>query len=103
MISINSTKNFFITFFRDHLATISSRTFDWIAGMFLHIATIPSYVAVMKGITDKLPNIDIVMFVWAALALMFVRSVIRHDVLNTVTIAGGFMLQAMFLALILFR
>ena len=100
---INKFKDLVVNFFVAHLAGISSRTFDWVAGLFLHIATIPSYVAVRKGVTDKLPNIDIVMFIWAALALMFVRSVIRKDILNVITIAGGFMTQAVFLALILFR
>lgn len=100
---INKFKDLVVNFFVTHLAGISSRTFDWVAGLFLHIATIPSYVAVMKGVTDKLPNIDIVMFIWAALALMFVRSVIRKDILNVITIAAGFMAQAVFLALILFR
>ena len=92
-------KNFILS----HVSTATSRTLDWVAGMFLHIATIPSYMAVMKGVTDKLPNIDIVMFVWASLAMMFIRSVLRKDTLNTVTIAVGFMIQAIFLAVILFR
>lgn len=100
---IEMLKHHCISFFRDHLSTVSSRTFDWLAALLLHVSTFPAYIAVIKGVTDNLPNVDIVLFVWAALALMFVRSVIRHDTLNVVTIALGFIMQAVFMALILFR
>lgn len=99
---IETLKDHCISFFRDHLSTVSSRTFDWIAALLLHVSTFPAYTAVIKGVTDTLPNLDIVLFVWTALALMFVRSVIRNDTLNVVTIALGFIMQAVFMAFILF-
>jgi hypothetical protein len=57
----------------------------------------------MAGITDKMPPIDLVLFMWAALVLFFVRSAILKDTVNLLTIGAGFIVNAVFLALILFK
>jgi hypothetical protein len=57
----------------------------------------------MSGLSDQLPPIDLVLMVWTALALLFVRAALIKDMLNIVTIGFGFMLQAGMVALIFFR
>jgi hypothetical protein len=82
---------------------VSSDFLGWLAILLLHAATLPGLVAVMSGLTDQLPPIDLVLMVWTALALLFVRAALIKDMLNIVTIGFGFMLQAGMVALIFFR
>jgi hypothetical protein len=82
---------------------VSSDFLSWLAILLLHAATLPGLVAVMSGLSDQLPPIDLVLMVWTALALFFVRAAVVKDMLNIVTIGFGFMLQAGMVALIFFR
>lgn len=86
-----------------HFMTVSSSTIGWIATVLLHCAFIPSIIAVLMGVSDKLPTVDVVLFVWIGLFLFFIRSIIVKDILNTVTGGIGFFVQAIFLALIVFK
>jgi hypothetical protein len=47
--------------------------------------------------------VDIILFMWLGLVLLFGRAVILRDLLNIVTIALGFVIQAVLMALILFQ
>ena len=82
---------------------LSSDFLGWLAILLLHAATIPGLIAVMTGLSDQLPPIDLVLMVWSALALMFVRAAVTKDMLNIITIGFGFMVQAGMVALIFFR
>jgi hypothetical protein len=82
---------------------LSSDFLGWLAILLLHAATIPGLIAVMTGLSDQLPPIDLVLMVWSALALMFVRAAVTKDMLNIITIGFGFMIQAGMVALIFFR
>lgn len=82
---------------------LSAESLEWVAILVLHGSTIPSLLAVMAGITDKLPAVDLVLMVWFGLALMFLKAAVRKDMLNMVTIGFGFLVQASVLALIFFK
>ena len=82
---------------------ISAETFGWLAVIVLHAATIPSLLAVMSGLTDKLPAVDLVLLVWSGLTLLFVKAAVQKDMLNVVTIGVGFIVQAVMMALIFFK
>ena len=82
---------------------ISAETFGWLAVLVLHAATIPSLFAVMSGLTDKLPSVDLVLLVWSGLTLLFVKAAVQKDMLNVVTIGFGFIVQAVMMALIFFK
>jgi hypothetical protein len=69
----------------------------------IHAATIPTLLALMTGLSDRTPNLDIVLFAWAGLVLMFLRAVVLKDLLNIITIGLGFIVQAVLMALILFK
>ena len=90
-------------FFTDHFKKITADTLGWMATIVLHCATIPSMIAMLAGLTDRLPTVDIVLFIWAGLALLFARAIILRDQLNIITIGTGFMAQATVMAFILFR
>lgn len=90
-------------FFRTKISHISAETFGWLAAIVLHASTLPSMLAVMSGLTDRLPAVDLVLLVWTGLALMFVKAAVQKDMLNVVTIGFGFIVQAMMMALIFFK
>lgn len=97
--NINELKEFIST----KLSVISAETFGWLAAIVLHAATIPSLLAVMAGLTDRLPGVDLVLLVWAGLTLMFIKAAVQKDMLNIVTIGVGFIVQAVMMALIFFK
>jgi hypothetical protein len=99
MIDLNQIK----TFVQTKISVISAETFGWLAVLILHSATIPSLLAMMSGLTDKLPGVDLVLLVWAGLTLLFIKATIQRDMLNIVTIGFGFIIQAALLALIFFK
>jgi hypothetical protein len=88
---------------RENVAHLSAETLGWIAVILVHMATIPTLVAVLTGLTEKLPPVDLVGLVWLGLFFFFVRSVIAKDLLNIITIGFGFFVQAMLCALIIFK
>ena len=99
MTNINQLKEFIQT----KISVISAETFGWLAVIVLHASTIPSLLAVMAGLTDRLPGADLVLLVWTGLTLLFVKATIQKDMLNIVTIGFGFIIQAVLMALIFFK
>ena len=93
----------FKTWTTSKVSHISAETFGWLAVLVLHAATIPSLLAVMSGLTDKLPGVDLVLLVWSGLTLLFVKAAVQKDMLNVVTIGVGFIVQAVLMALIFFK
>jgi hypothetical protein len=97
--NINQLKEFIQT----KISVISAETFGWLAAVVLHASTVPSLLAVMAGLTDRLPGVDLVLLVWIGLTLLFIKAAIQKDMLNIVTIGVGFILQAVLMALIFFK
>ena len=90
-------------FISEKFSHISAETLGWIAVIVLHAATVPSLLAVMAGLTDRLPGVDLVLLVWAGLSLLFIKAAVQKDMLNLVTIGLGFIIQAVMMALIFFK
>jgi hypothetical protein len=93
----------FKTSVKEAVGTLSSEALGWIAVLVLHAATIPSLLALMSGLSDTPPSVDLVLMVWTALTLLFVKAAVQKDMLNLVTIAIGFIAQAVIMALIFFK
>ena len=92
-----------IKFFTDHLGKISADTLGWLATIVIHCATVPTLLALLTGLSDHTPSLDIVLFTWAGLVLLFGRAIILRDMLNIITIGAGFIGQAVIMAMILFK
>ena len=90
-------------FFANSLATLSADTLGWLAAIVLHCATLPSFLALMTGLSDKTPGLDMILFLWGGLVLLFLRAVVLKDMLNIITIGFGFILQAGCMSLVLFK
>jgi hypothetical protein len=88
---------------KNYFSKLSAESLEWAAILVLHSATIPSLLAVMAGITDNMPAVDVVLMLWFGLALLFAKAAVKKDMFNIVTIGFGFMLQAIMMALIFFK
>lgn len=87
----------------EHAPKVSAEAMGWIAILLIHFATIPTMIAVLTGLTEKMPPVDMVLFSWVGLFFFFVKASIQKDLLNIVTIGFGFFVQAALLALIVFK
>ncbi len=96
---LSGIKNFFV----EKFSHISAEALGWVAVLVLHSATVPSLLAVMAGLTDRMPAVDLVLLVWAGLSLLFIKAAVQKDILNLVTIGAGFIIQAVMIALIFFK
>jgi hypothetical protein len=91
------------TWLEQHLPKVSADTLGWLAVILIHCATIPTLLALLAGLSDSVPNLDVVLFMWAGLVLLFFRAVVLRDLLNIITIGLGFITQAVIMAMILFK
>jgi hypothetical protein len=92
--------SYFVT---NHLGRISAHTLGWITIVLCHFASIPTLISILVGQTDRLPSVDIMMFIWAALITMFFKSLIERNFLYLATICLGFCAQVVLMGLILFK
>jgi hypothetical protein len=95
--------NLWVKNIKEHAPHVSAETMGWIAVILMHLATIPTMIAVLTGLTEKMPPVDLVLFSWTGLFCLFVKATIQKDILNIVTIGFGFFVQAAMLALIVFK
>ena len=93
----------FVAWLSHSLHTVSAETLGWMAVILIHGATIPTLLALLTGLSDNTPSVDIVLLMWGGLVLLFGRAVILKDSLNIITIGTGFIIQAVIMALILFK
>lgn len=91
----------FINFFLS-LNKPTADTFAWLSMVVLNCATIPSFLAIKSGLTDKMPPLDLVLILWTGLLLYFIRSAILKDMIMVVTLGIGFAIQAISLGIIFF-
>jgi len=102
-VDFDSARANITEFFKEHFHKVSADTLGWIAAIAIHFATIPTLLAALTGLTDRFPPVDMVLFIWGGLVLLFFRAVLLKDMLNIVTIGLGFVIQAVIMALMLFK
>jgi len=89
--------------FKEKITHLSAGTIHWMAVLCLLAVTAPNLIGLMLGITDTMPPIEMVLIVWSALGLFFMKAIIQRDSLNLITIGLGFMAQSAVMALIFFK
>ena len=87
----------------DKFSHLSAEGIGWLGIMFLHCATIPSILGLIFAISDNLPTLDVVMFIWVGLLFFFIKALIRKDMLSIITHGVGFFLQAVLLGVVVFK
>jgi hypothetical protein len=103
IVKLDALLNSLRAWLEQHLPKVSAETLGWLAVVVIHCATIPTLLALLTGLSDTVPNLDIVLFMWAGLILLFFRAVVLRDMLNIITIGLGFITQAVIMAMILFK
>jgi len=88
---------------KTHAPHVSAETMGWVAVILMHLATIPTLLAVLTGLTEKMPPVDLVLFAWTGLFCLFIKATIQKDILNIVTIGLGFFIQAGLMSMIIFK
>ena len=86
-----------------HVAPVSAETLGWLAVILIHAATLPTLLAVLAGLSDRMPSVDLVLLVWAGLSALFAQACVNRNMLQIITISVGFILQSSLMALIFFR
>jgi hypothetical protein len=92
-----------VKFFQEHLGHVSAHTLGWVTIILLHFASVPTLLAVLMAHSDRLPPVDLMVFVWAALVTLFFKSLIEKNFLYVATICLGFAAQTLLMGLILFK
>ena len=103
LVKLDAVLNSLRIWLEQHLPKVSAETLGWLAVVLIHSATIPTLLAILTGLSDRTPSLDIVLFVWAGLVLLFGRAIVLRDTLNIITIGAGFITQAVLMAMILFK
>ena len=92
-----------VEWLRAHIAPISAETLGWLSVIFLHAATVPTLIAILTGLSDRMPPVDLVLMVWAGLMALFAQAAVQRNLLIMITVTLGFVLQAGLMALIFFK
>jgi hypothetical protein len=92
-----------IEFFKVNLPKVTADSCAWFGILILHGSLIPSLIAIMAGLSDRAPPLDLVAFIWSALILFFIRAIIIKDMLHILTIGFGFIINAVLMAFIFFK
>jgi hypothetical protein len=92
-----------VAWLQEWVAPISAATLSWLAVVLLHSATLPTLIAVLTGLSDRMPSVDMVLLTWSGLTAMFAQAVVQRNFLNIVTIALGFIIQSSLMVLIFFK
>ena len=106
MIIVDQVKSIAIylwLFAKEHLGHVSAHTLGWVTIILLHLSSIPTLVAVLMAQSDKLPPVDLMVFVWSALITLFFKALIEKNSLYIATICLGFAAQTVIMSLILFK
>jgi hypothetical protein len=93
----------FVSNVQKKLAPVSADALGWLAVIVINAVFIPTLLALLMGLSDKVPSVDNVLLTWVSLLLLFGKAAIQNDRLNMVTIMLGFFVQAALMVLIFFK
>ena len=89
--------------FKSSIRQVSIDGIGWTGLIALHAVTIPSLFGLMTGLTDNTPPIDMVIILWAAMGLFYVKAILERNVISLVIIGLGFIMQSILMALVFFK
>ena len=89
--------------FKNSIKQVSINGINWAALIALHLVTVPSLVGLMAGLTDFTPPVDMVLILWGALTLFYIKSIVERDMVGIVILGLGFVAQSVMMALVFFK
>lgn len=87
----------------EYVKTISERTLSLLAIVILHCIFLPSTLAYLSALSDKLPSLDSVLLVLTALTIMTLHAIVKNDRLLIITHMIGFITNLVILSMVVFR
>lgn len=89
--------------FKASIRQVSIDGIGWTGLIALHAVTVPSLFGLMTGITDHTPPIDMVIILWAAMALFYIKAILERNFVSLIIIGMGFIMQSILMALVFFK
>ena len=89
--------------FKSSIRQVSIDGIGWTGLIALHAVTIPSLFGLMTGLTDNTPPIDMVIILWAAMALFYIKAILERNFVSLIIIGMGFIMQSILMALVFFK
>jgi len=89
--------------FKLSIRQVSIDGIGWTGLIALHAVTIPSLFGLMTGLTDRTPPIDMVIILWAAMALFYIKAILEKNTISLIIIGLGFVMQSILMALVFFK
>jgi len=93
----------FAVFCKTTLTRTFADTIAWVGMVLIMCSPLPSIIALMTGVSETHPPIDMVLLTWGGMALFFVRSVIFKNMVHVATIGLGFIAHALLLSMLVFK
>lgn len=87
----------------EYFSTISERTLSISSIIVLNCIFIPTLLAQLNGLSDKLPSLDSVLLVITALTIMAFHAILKNDRLLILVHMLGFIVNLVILSLVIFR
>jgi len=101
--SVGNTMNNIGNSIVQYVSTISERTLSVIPIVILYCIFIPSYLANLQALSDKLPSLDSVLLVMIALTIMTLHAILKNDRMLLVLHVFGFVVNSTILSMIVLR
>jgi hypothetical protein len=89
--------------FKSSIRQVSIDGIGWTGLIALHAVTIPSLFGLMTGLTDDTPPIDMIIILWTAMGLFYIKAILEKNVISLVIIGLGFIMQSILMALVFFK
>lgn len=89
--------------FLQALNLVSAETLGWLAVIMLHASTVPMLMALLSGLSDRTPPLDMLLLIYGGLIALFLQALVRRNMLQIATISAGFVMQAVLAAMIFFK
>lgn len=87
----------------ERIRSVSQHTLEWVSIVMIHCACVPSTIAFIRGVTDLMPSTEVVLFMWTGLLVYFIKSFVENNRLMMFTNAIAFFIQAILLALVVYK
>jgi hypothetical protein len=89
--------------FVSYFATLSQQSFTVASIAVLHSIFVPTTIAYLGGLTERLPSIDTVLLLLVGLSAMAISSIIKKDMVAVFAHMVGFSGQAILLSIVVFK
>lgn len=85
------------------IMNLSERVLSVSAIVILHCIFVPTLLAFLNSLSDKLPSLDSVLLVTIALTIMTLHAIVKNDRLLIITHMIGFITNLVILSMVVFR